>query len=107
MEVEIKKKIYTEDLVEALNTIDDMLGNGDNELIEHTCREAALVITELVYQLRNVKEALETYTKPVKPGKMERKPDCFGSYYQDEWEDTPRVCGKCSLANECKEESRQ
>lgn len=61
MEVEIKKKIYTEDLVEALNTIDDMLGNSDNELIEHTCREAALTITELVYQLRNTKEALNKY----------------------------------------------
>lgn len=61
MEIEIKKKIDTDRIVTDLNTVDEMIGNCEYELLENTCEEAALIITELVYRLRNTKEALNKY----------------------------------------------
>lgn len=61
MEIEIKKKIDTNRIVTDLNTVDEMIENGEYELIKNTCEKAALTITELVYRLRNTKEALNKY----------------------------------------------
>lgn len=68
MEVEIRKRVDVNKIMADLNTVGEMignsdyeLGNSDCELIENTCEEAALIITELCYQLRNTKEALKKY----------------------------------------------
>lgn len=97
MEVEIRKRVDTNKIVGDLNMvnvnmIDEALESGDKELIINTCEEAALIITELCYQLRNTKEALNKYMngeeiKDPKEIEMEaghyQAPKCFGEYLDE------------------------
>ena len=113
MEIEVKKKIDTDRIVTDLNTVDEMIGNGDYELIENTCEEAALIITELVYRLRNTKEALDkangtkTYEKE-NSKKQKKKPSCFGEYDPEEAADDYSSCRMfCELEEECKKETEK
>lgn len=94
MEVEIRKRVDTNKIVGDLNMvnvnmIDEALESGDKELIINTCEEAALIITELCYQLRNTKEALEKYMAgekleeiPIMAGHPQQ-PKCFGKYHDE------------------------
>lgn len=111
MEVEIKKKIDTDRIVTDLNTFGEMIGNSDYELIENTCEEAALIITELVYQLRNTKEALEKYMKgdeleeiPIMEG-YPQQPKCFGKYHDENWKQCNFI--GCKFRKFCKVEEEK
>lgn len=118
MEVEIRKRVDTNKIVGDLNMVradmcDDTLDTGEKERIVNTCVEAALVITELCYQLRNTKEALDkangTKTDEKENSKKQKKkPSCFGEYDPEEAADDYSSCRMfCELEEECKKETEK
>lgn len=78
MEVEIRKRVDVNKIMADLNMVradmcDDTLDTGEKERIVNTCVEAALVITELCYQLRNTKEALGKYMNGERLEEIQKK----------------------------------